>query len=236
MPVALGGTPARSRVRSAREACTRLGGIVVVLGVATAVTVASHTRGVAHAARFLAAYSPARLVAGRVWTLPLSALLLGHPRMIGMTSVMCVLLFLPYAIVRGLGRTLVTGLAGHLAATLLVAAWAFAASALGSGVATLVVHTPDYGASAFLAACAGGLGVVIARHRRVLGLGLLALVTAFFVVHLLAVQQVVANVADAEHLAALATGALVEWRMAVAPPMSPSWSRRRSPRGRAARA
>jgi hypothetical protein len=203
-----------------RHGLSRVAGIVVVLGIAAAFTVASHTQGLSHVARVAAAYSPARLAAGRVWTLPLSALLLGHPKMIGPTSVMFALLFLPYALVRGLGRTLVTGLAGHVVSTLVVAAWALPAAALGSMVATAVVHTPDYGASAFLAACAGGLAVVIARRSRALGLTLLALVVAYFTIHLVVVHQVIANVADVEHLAALATGAVVEWRIFVLPSTS----------------
>ncbi|MFN8026157.1 MAG: hypothetical protein U0W40_07325 [Acidimicrobiia bacterium] len=77
-----------------------VGGLLVVLGVAFGVTVASHSSGFSSAARYAAAYSPGRFVSGRVWTLPLSVLLLGHPKMIGMTSVMFALLFLPYAMAR----------------------------------------------------------------------------------------------------------------------------------------
>jgi hypothetical protein len=203
-----------------RHTVSRVAGIVVVLGIAAAFTVASHAHGWSHMARVAAAYSPAHLADGRVWTLPLSALLLGHPKMIGPTSVMFALLFLPYALVRGLGRTLVTGLAGHIVSTLVIAAWALPAAAFGSVVATQVVHTADYGASAFLAACAGGLAVVITRRSRVLGLVLLALVVAYFTDHLVSVHQVAANVADVEHLVALGTGALVEWRIFVLPPTS----------------
>jgi hypothetical protein len=228
-PAALGRASTVPRGGVSRNVLFRVGGIVLVLGVAAAFTVASHTSGLSHLARFAAAYSPARLAAGRVWTLPLSALLLGHPKMIGPTSVMFALLFLPYALVRGLGRTIVTGLSGHVVSTLVVAAWVLPASALGSAVATQVVHTPDYGASAFLAACAGGLMVVIARWRRAVGLILLALVVAYFVMHLVEVHQVVANVADVEHLVALATGALVEWRVFVLPSTQRLSSRRPRP-------
>ncbi len=212
----------------ARIALTRTGGIVAVLAVAAAVTVASHTPGMSQPTRYLAAYSPARLAAGRVWTLPTSFLLLGHPKALGVTSVMFALLFLPYALVRGIWRALVTGMAGHIAATLVIAAWAFVAAGLGSAVATSVVHTPDYGASAFLAACAGGLAVVIARRNAVLGAVVLIAVAAFFTVNLVVVHQVVSNVADVEHLTALVTGAFVEWRFAVlpAPSLSPSRLRR----------
>ena len=159
-----------------------------------------------------------------MWTLPTSFLLLGHPKALGVTSVMFALLFLPYALVRGVGRSLLTGLAGHIAATLIVAAWAFVASGLGSALATGVVHTPDYGASAFLAACAGGLAVVIARRHAVLGAVVLLAVAAFFTLNLVEVHQVASNVADVEHLTALLTGAFVEWRFAVlpAPSLSPS--------------
>jgi len=219
-------------VKVAVKVAGLVAGLVVVLGIAFGVTAASHAPGLAHVTRYAAAYSPARLADGRIWTLPLSVLLLGHPKALGITSVMFAALFLPYALSRGLGRSLVTGMAGHIVSTLVVAAWALPAAALGSGIATQVVHRTDYGASAFLAACAGGLTVVIARRHPVLGFGLLALVIAFFVWHLLSVHQLVANVADVEHLVALVTGALVEWSLPVHLFPSPSPALR----GRVARA
>ncbi|MFN8026156.1 MAG: hypothetical protein U0W40_07320 [Acidimicrobiia bacterium] len=56
---------------------------------------------------------------------------------------------------------------------------------------------------------------MIARRSRVLGFGLLAAVALFFGSHLVTDRQLVANVADVEHLVALLTGALVEWRLSV---------------------
>jgi hypothetical protein len=211
VPVALESSAERSLRAAPRQVVSRVAGVAAVLVGAAAFTVASHTHGLAHVARFAGAYSPARLAAGRVWTLPLSAFLLGHPKMVGPTSVMFALLFLPYALLRGIGRAGITGMAGHVVSTLVVAAVVLPAAALGSVDATRVVHAPDYGASAALAACAGGLAVVLARRHRVAGIVLPALVAGYFLFHLAAVPQTAANVADVEHLVALGTGALVEW-------------------------
>jgi hypothetical protein len=73
----------------------------------------------------------------------------------------------------------------------------------------------DYGASAVLSACAGGLAVVLARRRRILGVALFAAVAAWFLYDLAVVARTAANVADIEHLVALLTGAAVEWRVSM---------------------
>ena len=215
IPVAIEASAVPSRWCASRRAVSRVGGVAAVLGAAAAFTVASHTHGLAHLARFAGGYSPARLAAGHVWTLPLSAFLLGHPKMLGPTSVMFGMLFLPYTMLRGIGRAGITGMAGHVVSTLLVAVVVLPAAALGSADATRVVHAPDYGASAALAACAGGLTVLLARRHRIGGIVLPMLVAGYFLVHLAAVHQSAANVADVEHLVAFGTGALVEWRILV---------------------
>jgi hypothetical protein len=203
-----GCTPVRTRV-------ARAAGVAAVLALASMVTVASRASATARVTGLLTKYSPARLAAGRVWTLPASALLLGHPRMIGPTTGFVVLILAPYALWRGVGRAALTGMAGHVVSTLVVAAVVLPAAALGSGSASSIVHTLDDGASAVLAACAGGLAVAISRRRLLAGAGLFVAIAGWFLVHLLTVHQPMANVADVEHLVALGTGAIVEWRLSM---------------------
>lgn len=201
----------------ARLAAARVAGVVGVLALATAVTFASHSVATAGVTGFLAKYSPSRLAAGRVWTVPASAFLLGHPHMLGPTSAMLALVFLPYALWCGVGRAGITAMSGHVVATLVVAAVVLPGSWLGWTMAATIAHTLDYGSSAALAACAGGLAVLIGRRLPVLGpvVGtvLLALVAGFFAFHLLSVHKLGSNVADVEHLVALLTGVAVEWSL-----------------------
>jgi hypothetical protein len=210
----------------ARRAAVRAAGVVGVLALSTAVTFASHSATTAGVAGFLAKYSPSRLAAGRVWTVPASAFLLGHPHMLGPTSAMLALVFLPYALWRGVGRAGITAMSGHVVATLVVAAVVLPGSWLGWTTGTTIAHTLDYGSSAALAACAGGLAVLIGRRLPVagpvagpvIGTVLLAVVAGFFAIHLLSVPKLDANVADVEHLVALFTGAAVEWSLVMRKP------------------
>lgn len=192
-------------------AAVRIAGVAGVLAVATLATMASHAPATAHLTSFLAKYSPARLAAGRVWTLPLSAFLLGHPHLIGPTSFMLAFVFLPYVLCCGLGRAAITAMSGHVASTLVVAAVVLPGALLGWSTAVTVTHSLDYGASAALAACGGGLAVVVGRRRPLLGAVVVLLVGGFFAWHLLSVHKLDANQADIEHLVALFTGAAVEW-------------------------
>jgi hypothetical protein len=188
----------------------RVVGVVAVLGAAALATIASHTASTAALVSYLAKYSPDRLADGRVWTVPISAFLLGHPRMIGPTTFFVVLIFLPYALWRGLGRAAVAAMSGHVVSTLAVAAVVLPAAALGWTTASSIARALDYGASAALAACAGGLAVAIAQRFRALGLVVFVGVAGWFVFGLATVRQPMANVADVEHLVALLTGAAVE--------------------------
>ena len=201
----------------ARLAAVRVAGVAGVLALATAVTFASHSAATAGVTGLLAKYSPARLAAGRVWTVPASAFLLGHPHMLGPTSAMLALVFLPYALWCGIGRAGITAMSGHVVATLVVAAVVLPGSWLGWTTGTTIAHTLDYGSSAALAACAGGLAVLIGHRLPVVGpvtgTVLLALVAGFFAFHLFSVPKLDANVADIEHLVALFTGVAVEWSL-----------------------
>lgn len=204
--------PQRSS-RWATRAVLRTLGVASVLAAAAAMTVASHLAPTASAIGYLAKYSPERLAAGRIWTLPASAFLLGHPRMIGPTTFFVVLIFLPYALWRGLLRAGIVAMSGHVVSTLVVFAVVIPASAVGWATATSIVRTQDYGASAALAACAGGLAVALWRRVPVLGVLVFVAVAGWFVYGLSTVRQTTANVSDIEHLTALLTGVVVEWRM-----------------------
>ena len=196
-----------------RAAVLRTAAVAAVLGIAAAVTIASHTSSTASAVSYLAKYSPARLADGRVWTLPTSAFLLGHPRMIGPTTFFVALIFLPYALWRGLARAGMVAMSGHILSTLVVFAAVLTASAFGSTTATSIAHTLDYGASAALAACAGGLAVALGRRVPAIGVLVLIAVASWFVYGLVTVGQRRADVPDVEHLLALCTGVVIEWRL-----------------------
>jgi hypothetical protein len=195
---------------SASRAAQRVLGVVGVLAIAAVVTIAAKAPGTASLVSYLAKYSPDRLAAGRVWTVPTSAFLLGHPHMIGPTTFFIVLIFLPYALWRGLTRAAIVGMTGHVVSTLAVAVVVLPGAALGWSGAASIAHTLDYGASAALAACAGGLAVGIGRRVPALGWLVFVAVAGWFAFSLATVRQPMANVADVEHLVALATGMVME--------------------------
>jgi hypothetical protein len=88
-------------------------------------------------------------------------------------------------------------------ATLAVAALVLPLAAVGWGPAEVVRTNLDVGASAGIAAVAGAVAASLARRRD--GVALFAGLAAFFAVHLAAAH----TLADAEHLLALTTGAVV---------------------------
>jgi hypothetical protein len=161
----------------------------------------------------LARYSPDRLVHGALWALPASALLVGHPSMLGLTSVFAALVFLPFCLAAGARAAVIVGMAGHCTSTLLVAAVVVPAAALGSRDASHIVHMGDYGASAFLAALAGGMVVLLWPRARPAALLLAGALLLFFGRSLLIHSDLMHNIADVEHLAALGVGALVTLRL-----------------------
>jgi hypothetical protein len=195
----------------ARQATLRVLGVLAVLGLTAVVTFAAIAPSTASLINYLAKYSPDRLADGRVWTLPMSAFLVGHPHMIGPTTFFIVLIFLPYALWRGLVRAGIVAMSGHVVSTLVVAAVVLPASAMGLSEATSIARSLDYGASAALAACAGGLAVALARRVRPLGVLVLVSVVGWFVYSLVTIRQTMSNVADVEHLVGLGTGMAVEW-------------------------
>lgn len=202
--------PRTPRSLRAHRAAQRALGVVGVLGVAAAVTIASKAPGTAPLVSYVAKYSPDRLADGRVWTLPTSAFLLGHPHMIGPTTFFVALIFLPFALWRGLTRAAIVGMTGHVTSTLAVAAVVLPGAALGWSGAASIAHTLDYGASAALAACAGGLAIAIGRRVPALGVLVFVAVAGWFTFSLATVHHPMANVADVEHLVALGTGMVME--------------------------
>ena len=203
--------PPSPTVHRSRVMATRVASVIAVLAACALATVAAKAPGTASAVSYLAKYSPDRLADGRVWTLPTSAFLLGHPRMIGPTTFFTVLFFLPYVLRCGILRAGIVAMSGHLLATLVVAAVVLPAAALGSPTYLTVAHTLDYGASAALAACAGGLVVVIGRRRPTPAGIVLVLVTMWFVGQIALNRHPLADVPDVEHLVALSTGVFLEW-------------------------
>jgi hypothetical protein len=199
------------------EPLIRFLGVAAFLTVPVALTLLGADGATHDAAHFLAGYSPARLVHGAVWTLPLSALLLPNVRMVGPTTVFTIAFLLPYALLRGPVRALVVFFSGHVVATLCVAVVAVGAHvAAWSTVAPLYRHL-DFGASAGLAAVIGGLTGVLLTRSRPAGLFVVVVVVGYFVAALLRSPGVIHGAAQAEQLVALGVGLLVErhWHHAV---------------------
>lgn len=205
----IAGSPAT--LGRARQAAIRTGAVAAVLGVAALCTIASQRSSTSSAVSYLAKYSPERLADGRIWTLPASAFLVGHPHMIGPTTFFVVLIFLPYALWKGIGRAGIAAMSGHVLSTLAVAAVVLPASSMGWSTGRSIAFSTDYGASAALAACAGGLIVALWRRAPVVAAVVLVAVAGWFVNGLVTVHTPMANVADVEHLVALGTGMVVEW-------------------------
>src|SRR5262249_50085469 len=104
-------------------------------------------------------------------------------------------------------------LAGHVGATLAVAAIVLPAAALGSSSAAAVARAPDFGVSAGLAAVAGALVVVVWRRAGPVPGGLLlAGIVGFFVVPLLLTTSLGHHLSETEHLIAAGLGIVLERR------------------------
>jgi hypothetical protein len=208
---------------------TRLGraaggiaGTVGLLALAVAVSTAWHHPATRPLARACCGYSPDRLARGEIWTLLGSALLLPRVRMMGPTTLMTATLFLPYVLAAGTRSALWAFFSGHVLATLAVAAVVLPAAAHGWAPAMVLRTRSDTGASAGLAATAGAFCMLLGP-RRAGRLGLTAL-GAWFGANLLQGHRLV----EVEHLIALASGALTEWRRDSAEPWEASEESRRS--------
>jgi hypothetical protein len=180
----------------------RVSGVAVVTALAVGISVAHRA---AHPAlvRFCCAYTPDRLAAGAWWTVFGSALLVVRLKLFGINTALLLGVVLPYTLRHGSRRALAVFFAGHVAATLAVAAVVLPLAAAGWHPAEVVRPELDVGASAGVAAVAGAMAVS-ARRRR-LGVVLLAGLALFFAAHLVAAH----TLSEAEHLVALTTGALL---------------------------
>jgi hypothetical protein len=160
-------------------------------------------------AKFLAAYSPQRLVHGAVWTLPLSAFVVPHIGEIRPTIAFVLVLFVPYALLRGPLRAVIVFFLGHISSTLIVASAVIVGSAVGWNTATTYYGARDMGISAGLAAISGALVVVLLASRaKVLGALLLA-ASIWFFLHMM-IGHPTGRIAGVEHFLALASGAAFE--------------------------
>jgi len=196
-----------------------LAGVAVVAALAVVISLAN--RGPHHAVvDFWCGYTPARLTAGHWWTLLGSALLVIHLQLFGINAGLLLGVVLPYAVREGSRRTLAVFFAGHVVATLAVAAVVLPLAAAGWGPAEVVRTQVDSGISAGVAAVVAAVAVSMRRRR--LGALLLGALALFFAAHLVAEHKL----AEAEHLMAMATGAALAWRWSHLPASGAALHRR----------
>lgn len=193
--------PHRRWTRAAGGAAGALG--LVAAGIA--VSLAWQHPATHSLAQLCCHYSPARLVGGALWTVLGSALLLPRVQMIGPTTLMTSALFFPYAVAAGARSALRVFFAGHVAATLAVAAVVIPTAALGWAPAVVLLSRGDVGASAGLAAAGGACCLLLGGRRA--GPILFAVLAAWFSVALVRTQRLV----EVEHLIALVSGGAIEW-------------------------
>jgi lipopolysaccharide export LptBFGC system permease protein LptF len=190
----------------------RAGALVLVLAVPLVVGGLDRTPATRSFVVWLCSYSPQRLARGAFWTVPFSALLEAQPGKLGPDTLVPTIIFAPYLLWAGVGRSLRTFFAGHVVATLAAAAFILAGVALGSATAHRLYSMSDNGVSAGLAAAAGALAVLIwhTRARPVAAVVLGAVLLLF--TYRIANENLGATLADGEHLVAIAAGAFVEIR------------------------
>lgn len=210
-PIAVPGPSSRTQRPPFEAMLLRLLGVIGFMCIPTVISVLDADHRTVELIRFLAVYSPEKLVHGRLWTLVGSAFLLPRLSMVGTTSIFVVALFLPFALVTGALHSAKVFLLGHCFATLAVCVVVVAGSAIGWHAASVIYHHRDVGASAGLAACAGALCYTVYRRAPVLGVLLLAAVTWFFFRGLLWGHGD-HGLSDSEHLLALGAGVFVERR------------------------
>jgi hypothetical protein len=149
------------------------------------------------------ACAPAALWAGKLWTLPASALIIQGPAIpqLVMTGALAA------ALVRACGGAVfwLVAAVGHVGATLIAYAGIGLVYLVARSTAEGVVHTHDYGISAVWAAAFGALAVIRLRrgdHPRVTAAWALAILALFVVL-----VPLDGELADVEHLLAFVLGA-----------------------------
>ena len=187
--------------------------LIVIIAALTAISALALYRPAQSTIAFCCHYSPARFVHGRVWTLFGSALLPPKLDRIGRNTMVLVAIFVPYTLARGAWKAAGRFFAGHVLATLAVAALVLPGAALGWRFAVTVEHTLDYGVSAGLAAVGGAFAVVLwHRFGAIPASALIVGVVAFFTMHLVEAATLGLALAEFEHLIAASVGAVIELR------------------------
>ena len=168
------------------------------------------------AIRWLSLYSPSRFAHGGLWTLPFSALLVGHIQLAGVTVTFFIAVVVPYLVLAGPARALVVFVVAHVGATMTAFAIIGVGVVVSAGWSHRLWVQQDYGASAGLVGIAGALFVVLCSQRRWLMVRLVGLVatagtTAFFLHGVLAESGPGHGIVDIEHLLGLFIGGILEW-------------------------
>ena len=196
----------------ARLLTRRAGALAAFLGVPFGMGLASTVPSLQPAVHWLCSYSPARLVHGEVWTLPFSALFAAKPHAIGRTTLLPFLVLGPFVMICGAWRPVRSFFAGHIVATLAAAVMIIGGASLGWHEGHVLYHAVDKGVSAGVAGAGGAFAVVVARSRwRPVAIVIVGTLVTLFTVAIF-MEGPSHVLADSEHLVALATGALIEWR------------------------
>ena len=166
--------------------------------------------------RWLSEYSPSRFGHGAIWTLPLSALLVGHITLAGVTVTFFVAVVAPYLYLAGPLRSFMVFAVAHIGATVIAFVVIAASVLVVPGWSHRLWVQPDYGASAGLVGIAGALFVILCSQRRslaarVVGVFATAGTTAFFLHGVVAEGGPGHGIVDVEHLLGLLIGGLLEW-------------------------
>lgn len=189
----------------------RVAGLLALMAVPTALGLFARNAGAASVATVLFHYSPDRFVHGWVWTLPLSGLVPPKLTNLGPNTIAMTIILVPYVLLRGAWRTVGRFFAGHVLATLAVAAVVLPGAAIGWRFASDIARAPDFGVSAGLAAVAGAMVVVSWRRRgRVAGIATLVAVFGFFAWRLLVAGPLSHYLSESEHVFAALAGIGVE--------------------------
>jgi hypothetical protein len=143
-------------------------------------------------------------------------LLVVHLRPLGSDTALLAFVVIPFVLRDGLRRAAAAFFAGHVGATLAVAAVVLPLAAGGWSPAEVVRARVDVGASAGVAAVAGALALSLRRRDgNRFGAVLLGAFAADFALRLVLFH----TLAEIEHLIALAIGAILGWRWSVSSPV-----------------
>jgi hypothetical protein len=153
----------RSRLAAIRPAAPAELSIVAYFACAVAIGALPHATPVTHGQIASAlAFSPADLLAGRLWLLPLSGLVVAGDTWSQLADLIPVaLLLVLLADARTFWRA---AIGGHVGSTLVAYAVIAVLALADPGALGGLVHDPDYGVSCVWAGCLGTLATVAARR------------------------------------------------------------------------